>query len=139
MNFGIYSATKAAFRSLTRTWANKLRSRSIRVNAISPGATDTEGFRELASGIGVDPVAFKEVAGGSIPLGRVGRPDEVADTVVFFASDLSTFITGAELFVDGGSHAICIVTSAPGRGRRRAEQRSDRARTKQLVAMRPKR
>ena len=93
----VYSATKAAVRSFARTWTADLKARKIRVNAISPGPIDTPGTRDLEKG--EQNLARLATA---IPLGRVGDPDEIAKAVVFLASDDSSFITGAELFVDGG-------------------------------------
>jgi NAD(P)-dependent dehydrogenase (short-subunit alcohol dehydrogenase family) len=95
--WSVYSATKAAVRSFARTWTTDLKDRRIRVNAVSPGYTDTppwhtfKGAEELIKAIS-----------NSIPLGRFGTPDEIAKAVVFLASDDSSYITGPELFVDGG-------------------------------------
>jgi len=97
----VYSATKAAIRSFARTWTTDLKDRRIRVNAISPGTIDTPGLNDLlASGEAGDK--RRKMVTSAIPLGRFGRPDEVAKAVVFLASDDSSYITGAELFVDGG-------------------------------------
>src|SRR5260370_14610458 len=97
----VYSATKASIRSFARTWTRDLKDRRIRVNAISPGTIDTPGLNELlASGEAGDE--RRKMVASAIPLGRFGRPDEVAKAVVFLASDESSYITGAELFVDGG-------------------------------------
>ncbi|MFG1807644.1 SDR family NAD(P)-dependent oxidoreductase [Streptomyces sp. NPDC049040] len=101
-SFGVYGATKAAVRSFARTWAVELKDRSIRVNAVSPGTIDTPGI----DGLSPDPEQLKGYLAGSIPLGRIGRPEEVADAVLFLASDQSTFITGIELFVDGGTNQV---------------------------------
>jgi len=97
----VYSATKAAVRSFARVWTTDLRDRRIRVNAVSPGAINTAGLSE--------PLASAEAAGqrkimisDETPLGRFGTPDEIAKAVVFLASDDSSYITGTELFVDGG-------------------------------------
>ena len=101
-NMGVYSATKAAVRSFARTWTNELASRKIRVNVVSPGPIDTPGAANL---IGNDPEAQKQFfsqMAASVPLGRVGSPDEIAKVVVFLASEDSSFIAGIELFVDGG-------------------------------------
>jgi len=93
----VYSATKAAVRSFARSWTLDLQARQIRVNAISPGLTDT-------------PMTSNEELKASIlptiPLGRWGDPDEIAKAVVFLASDDSSFITGIELFVDGGQAQV---------------------------------
>jgi NAD(P)-dependent dehydrogenase (short-subunit alcohol dehydrogenase family) len=97
----IYSATKAAVRSFARTWTTDLKSRRIRVNAISPGTIDTPGFNELLASSEVGEQRRKMIA-SAIPLGRLGAPDEIAKAVVFLASDDSSYVTGAELFVDGG-------------------------------------
>ena len=100
---GVYSATKAAVRSLARTWTNDLRDRHIRVNAISPGVTETEGLHDLMSSSNAADVATqRERAIGSIPLGRLGTADEIAKAVVFLASNDSSYVAGAELSVDGG-------------------------------------
>jgi NAD(P)-dependent dehydrogenase (short-subunit alcohol dehydrogenase family) len=97
----VYSATKAAIRSFARTWNTDLKDRRIRVNAISPGTIDTPGLNDLLASGEAGEQRRKMVA-SAIPLGRFGRPDEVAKAVVFLASDDSSYITGAELFVDGG-------------------------------------
>jgi NAD(P)-dependent dehydrogenase (short-subunit alcohol dehydrogenase family) len=97
----VYSATKAAVRSFARTWTTDLKSRRIRVNAVSPGSTDTPGLNDLLASSPAGEERRKSIA-GSIPLGRLGTPDEIAKAVVFLASDDSSYITGTELFVDGG-------------------------------------
>ena len=97
----VYSATKAAVRSFARTWTTDLKDRRIRVNAVSPGSTDTPGFGELLASSPVGDQRLKMIS-SSVPLGRLGKPDEVAKAVVFLASDDSSYVTGAELFVDGG-------------------------------------
>lgn len=93
--YGVYGATKAAVRSFTRTWANELAPKGIRVNVISPGPIDTAMMAAASQEI-------RDALSGMIPLGRMGRPDEVAAAAVFLASDESSFTTGAEIAVDGG-------------------------------------
>ena len=97
----VYSATKAAVRSFARTWTADLKARRIRVNAVSPGLIDTPGARELLASSEVGEKRKKMIT-ESVPLGRFGTADETAKTVVFLASDDSSYVTGAELFVDGG-------------------------------------
>jgi len=97
----VYSATKAAVRSFARTWTTDLRDRRIRVNAISPGSIDTPGARDLLASSDVGEQR-KKMINNAVPLGRFGTPDEVAKAVVFLASDDSSYVTGTELFVDGG-------------------------------------
>jgi NAD(P)-dependent dehydrogenase (short-subunit alcohol dehydrogenase family) len=97
----IYSATKAAVRSFARTWAIDLKDRHIRVNAVSPGSTDTPGLNRLLSSTETGKERLNKIP-STIPLGRLGRPDEVAKAVAFLASNDSSYITGIELFVDGG-------------------------------------
>ncbi len=97
----VYSATKAAVRSFARTWTTDLRDRRIRVNAVSPGSTDTPGLNELLASSETGQQRLKMIS-NSVPLGRLGTPDEVAKAVVFLACDDSSYITGTELFVDGG-------------------------------------
>ena len=97
----VYSATKAAIRSFARTWTTDLKSRRIRVNAISPGTIDTPGLNNLLAS-GEAGEQRKKMISTAIPLGRLGRPDEIAAAVVFLASDDASYITGTELFVDGG-------------------------------------
>lgn len=97
----IYNATKAAIRSFARTWTLDLKHRKIRVNAVSPGMIDTPGLNGLAqSQEQLDQ--FKTSFLSAVPLGRIGSPDEVAKAVSFLASDDSSYVTGIELFVDGG-------------------------------------
>jgi NAD(P)-dependent dehydrogenase (short-subunit alcohol dehydrogenase family) len=103
--FSVYSATKAAVRSFARSWTNDLKDRKIRVNAVSPGPIDTPGVAGLAQ----DEEQLKQIKAGlaaSVPLGRMGTSDEIAKAVVFLASDDSSFVTGIELFVDGGMAQI---------------------------------
>jgi NAD(P)-dependent dehydrogenase (short-subunit alcohol dehydrogenase family) len=99
--FSVYSASKAAVRSFARSWTLDLKDRKIRVNAISPGPINTPGIDDLA-GSEVQAVQFKAMMAAAVPLGRMGDPMEVAKAVSFLASDESSYITGIELFVDGG-------------------------------------
>jgi NAD(P)-dependent dehydrogenase (short-subunit alcohol dehydrogenase family) len=96
-NFSVYAATKAALRSFARTWSVDLKQRHIRVNAVSPGVIPTPAHVR----IGVTEEMYAAML-SEIPLGRLGTPDEVAKAVSFLASDDSSYITGIELFVDGG-------------------------------------
>jgi NAD(P)-dependent dehydrogenase (short-subunit alcohol dehydrogenase family) len=99
--FGVYSATKAAVRSFARSWTNDLKERKIRVNALSPGPIDTPILDGLApTQEGAERI--KDAFTSTIPLGRMGEPEEVAQAALFLASDDSSFVTGIELFVDGG-------------------------------------
>jgi NAD(P)-dependent dehydrogenase (short-subunit alcohol dehydrogenase family) len=97
----VYSATKAAIRSFARTWTTDLKDRHIRVNAVSPGTTDTPGLSELLASSQVGEQRRKMIS-ISVPLGRLGTSDEIAKAVVFLASDDSSYVSGVELFVDGG-------------------------------------
>ena len=97
----VYSATKAAVRSFARTWTTDLKARRIRVNAVSPGSIDTPGLNDLLASSETGQQRAKMIA-SAVPLGRFGAPSEIAKAVVFLASDDSSYITGAELFIDGG-------------------------------------
>jgi NAD(P)-dependent dehydrogenase (short-subunit alcohol dehydrogenase family) len=97
----VYSATKAAVRSFARTWTTDLKARHIRINAVSPGSIDTPGLNELLGSSETGQQRLKMIS-TAVPLGRLGKPDEIANAVVFLASDEASYITGAELFVDGG-------------------------------------
>ena len=97
----VYSATKAAVRSFARTWTTDLKDRRIRVNAVSPGPIDTPALSELLASSETGRERKKMIS-TTVPLGRIGTPDEIAKAVVFLASDDASYITGAELFVDGG-------------------------------------
>src|SRR5436309_9938115 len=97
----VYSATKAAVRSFARTWTTDLKDRRIRVNAVSPGFIETPGLNNLMASAGAGEQRLPMLS-NSIPFGRLGTPDEIAKAVVFLASDDSSYITGTELFVDGG-------------------------------------
>ena len=97
----VYSATKAATRSFARTWTTDLKDRRIRVNAVSPGSIDTPGLKDLLASSEVGEQRGKMIS-TLTPLGRLGTPDEIAKAVVFLACDDSSYVTGIELFVDGG-------------------------------------
>lgn len=103
--FSVYSATKAAVRSFARSWTSDLKARRIRVNAISPGPIDTPIFGKMGL---TDEQAngFKQGVAGMVPLGRMGTGEEIAKTVLFLASDDSSYITGIDLSVDGGMAQI---------------------------------
>src|ERR1700729_960059 len=93
--FGVYGATKAALRSFARTWTSDLKDRHIRANVVSPGPTDTPALDGLAAEVLARIVS-------TIPMGRMGESDEIAKAALFLASDDSSFVTGIDLFVDGG-------------------------------------
>ncbi|CAN7671266.1 SDR family oxidoreductase [Phyllobacterium sp. LjRoot231] len=95
-SFSIYDATKAAIRSFARGWILDLKGRDIRINVLSPGHTETPGLSVLAD------EAVRDAMKANVPLGRMGTPDDLAKAAVFLASDDSSYITGIELFVDGG-------------------------------------
>ena len=98
-NWSVYSATKAAIRSFVRTWTLELKDRKIRANVISPGTIDTPILAPLPKEAIAQIIA-------SIPMGRMGEADEIARAAVFLASDDSSFVTGIELFVDGGTAQV---------------------------------
>jgi NAD(P)-dependent dehydrogenase (short-subunit alcohol dehydrogenase family) len=104
--FSVYGASKAAVRSFARNWTLDLKERRIRVNVLSPGPTNTPGLVGLA---GDDPAAQQgllDQVASEVPLGRVADPDEIANVALFLASDESSFITGIELFADGGQAQV---------------------------------
>ncbi|MBQ0850457.1 SDR family oxidoreductase [Streptomyces sp. BH-SS-21] len=103
--FGAYAASKAAVRSFARTWANELRGRNIRVNAVSPGGVETPGLVNIFGGEEALS-AVKENVAVTVAKGRLGRPDEVAAAVSFLASGQSSYIVGANIYVDGGQNQI---------------------------------
>ncbi|WP_433512972.1 glucose 1-dehydrogenase [Nonomuraea sp. CA-143628] len=103
--FGVYAASKAAVRSLARTWANELSDRGIRVNALVPGPIETPGITGLAADE-EEAQQLKAHLASTVPLGRMGRPEECAAAALFLASDQSTFTTGSELHVDGGLNQV---------------------------------
>ena len=96
--WSVYSATKAAVRSFARTWTTDLKDRRIRVNALSPGYIDTAPWRSVT----VAEMRANIMSSGTVPLGRFGTADEVAKAAAFLAADDSSYVTGTELFVDGG-------------------------------------
>jgi NAD(P)-dependent dehydrogenase (short-subunit alcohol dehydrogenase family) len=103
--FSVYSATKAAVRNFARSWILDLKDRRIRVNAVSPGLTETAGLNDLFGG-GEQAQGTKDYLVGQIPAGRIGQPEEIARAVLFLASDEASYVNGVELFVDGGQAQI---------------------------------
>jgi NAD(P)-dependent dehydrogenase (short-subunit alcohol dehydrogenase family) len=104
--FGIYAATKAAVRSLARSWTTDLKNRKIRVNAVSPGVVPTEGYMTEQGMTEEQVKEYTDRVSAEIPVGRVGTSEEIGNAVVFLASDASSFITGVELTVDGGQTMV---------------------------------
>jgi NAD(P)-dependent dehydrogenase (short-subunit alcohol dehydrogenase family) len=104
--FAVYAATKAAVRSLARSWTTDLKHRGIRVNAISPGVVLTEGYRTEQKMTEEQVTDYAQRVTSEIPVGRVGTPEDIGDSVVFLASDASSFITGIDLVVDGGQTRV---------------------------------
>jgi NAD(P)-dependent dehydrogenase (short-subunit alcohol dehydrogenase family) len=103
--FGAYSASKAAVRSFARTWSNELKGRGIRVNVISPGWIDTPGGTAINGGEEAMP-AVREHAAAAVPKGRMGQPEEAAAVVAFLASEQSSYVVGANIYVDGGANQV---------------------------------
>ncbi|MCG5461043.1 SDR family oxidoreductase [Micromonospora sp. MED01] len=103
--FSVYAASKAAIRSFGRTWAAELIGRKIRVNTLVPGSTETPGLAGLAPSPAEAPGLLQAIASG-VPMQRMAHPDEIANAALFLASDQSSFMTGGELFVDGGEQQL---------------------------------
>ena len=104
--FSVYAASKAAVRSFARTWSVDLKERRIRVNVVAPGTVVTPGYKSELGMTDEQIKQFDAQAAASTPLGRTGTPDEIAKAVLFLASDDSSYVTGIELFVDGGAAQI---------------------------------
>ncbi|HEX8569759.1 MAG TPA: SDR family oxidoreductase, partial [Caulobacteraceae bacterium] len=104
--FSVYAASKAAVRAFARNWILDLKGRGIRVNVLSPGPTRTPGLVGLAGPDAARQQELLDQMAEHVPLGRVGDPDEIAGAAVFLASDDASFVTGAELFVDGGEAQV---------------------------------
>ena len=104
--FSIYGASKAALRSFARHWTLDLKERRIRVNVLSPGPTKTPGLLGLAGDDRTAQQGMLDQMASELPLGRVADPDEIASAALFLASDDSSFVTGAELFADGGQAQV---------------------------------
>ncbi|MGE8167938.1 SDR family NAD(P)-dependent oxidoreductase [Pseudomonas putida] len=104
--FSVYSASKASVRAFARSWILDLKDRAVRVNTLSPGATRTPGLVDLAGPDAEQQQGLLDYLASQVPLGRVGEPIEIANAAVFLASDDSSFVNGAELFVDGGQAQI---------------------------------
>ncbi|MFI6239183.1 SDR family oxidoreductase [Micromonospora sp. NPDC050795] len=103
--FSVYAASKAAIRSFGRTWAAELIGRKIRVNTLVPGSTETPGLAGLAPSPAEAPGLLKTIT-STVPMQRMAHPDEIANAALFLASDQSSFMTGGELFVDGGEQQL---------------------------------
>ena len=104
--FGIYAATKAAVRSLARSWTTDLKNKKIRVNAVSPGVVPTEGYTTEQGMTEQQVKEYTDRVSHEIPVGRVGTSEEIGNAVVFLASDAASFITGVELTIDGGQTMV---------------------------------
>jgi NAD(P)-dependent dehydrogenase (short-subunit alcohol dehydrogenase family) len=100
--FSVYAATKAALRSFARTWAADLKGRNIRVNVVAPGVVVTPAYKNELKMTDEQIDAYCKEMAETTPLGRIGQADEIAKAVSFLASDDASYITGVELFVDGG-------------------------------------
>jgi NAD(P)-dependent dehydrogenase (short-subunit alcohol dehydrogenase family) len=103
--FSVYSASKAAVRNFARSWILNLAPRKLRVNVLAPVPTSTPGWHGLSPSEEAHQAMIEDAA-ASIPLGRMGEPEDVARAALFLASDDSSFVSGSELFVDGGSAQV---------------------------------
>lgn len=105
-NFSVYAASKAAIRSFARNWILDLKGRGIRINTISPGPTVTPGLVDLAGPDAAARQGLLDQLAASVPMGRVGTPEEIAKSVLYLASEDSSFVNGIELAVDGGQAQV---------------------------------
>ncbi len=103
--FSVYGASKAAVRNFARNWILDLKGRNIRVNVLIPGATSTPGLHDLMPNQEMDR-QFVDMLVSASPMGRMGRPEEIADAALFLASNSSSYVNGIELYVDGGMAQI---------------------------------
>jgi NAD(P)-dependent dehydrogenase (short-subunit alcohol dehydrogenase family) len=103
-SFSVYGASKAAIRSFARNWILDLKGTGLRVNILSPGPTETPGISGLVTD--EERAGFLNLLASQVPLGRVGRPEEIAAAALFLASDESSFVNGVELFADGGAAQV---------------------------------
>lgn len=104
--FSVYGASKAAVRNLARSWTLDLKDRGIRVNVVSPGPVKTPGLVGLAGPDADQQQGLLDYLSTQVPLGRIANPDEIANAVLFLASDEASYVSGAELFVDGGTAQV---------------------------------
>lgn len=105
-NFSIYSASKAAVRNLARSWILDLKGKGVRVNVVSPGPIHTTGLVELAGDDKAQQQGLLDYLASTVPLGRVGEPEEIAKVALFLATNDSSFVNGAEIFADGGKAQV---------------------------------
>lgn len=105
-NFSVYAASKAAIRSFARNWILDLKGSGIRINTISPGPTATPGLVDLAGPDAAAQQGLLDHLASLVPMGRVGSPEEIAKSVLYLASDDSSYVNGIELAVDGGQAQV---------------------------------